>query len=177
MIIRPATPDDALAIARVEVTTWQIAYRDIMPHAFLRALSVESQTQQWRSNLIKHGVGGQKRVLIAHDGADIIGFVRVGTVQEHHPIGLIFLLYVLPTFWKHGVGTALMQGAMYELRDLGHDIATLWVLQDNARARCFYERLGWQHDGRTTVDDYGGVSLQALCYQRNVEILAEVKHA
>jgi hypothetical protein len=43
------------------------------------------------------------------------------------------------------------------------------VLRYIWRARRFYERLGWQPDGRTTTDDYGGVRLEALCYRRNIE--------
>jgi RimJ/RimL family protein N-acetyltransferase len=64
-----------------------------------------------------------------------------------------------------------MSAAMDELRDLGMREASLWVLRDNQRARRFYERLGWQPDGRTSSESYGGVELEALCYRRLLENL------
>ena len=174
MIVRLATPDDASAIAAVEVVTWQAAYQELLPATLLQALSINGKAEEWRNSLLKHGVGRQKRVLLALEEEQVIGFARVGTAQEGRPIGLIYLLYVLPVYWKHGIGTALMQGAMNDLIDLGHQTALLWVLLDNKRARRFYEHLGWREDGRTTTVTYGDVSLQALCYQRSVQSLVSV---
>jgi len=54
-----------------------------------------------------------------------------------------------------------VSAAMDELCDLGMREASLWVLRDNQRARRFYERLGWQPDGRTSSESYGGVELEA----------------
>ena len=174
MIVRFATPDHASAIAAVEVATWQTAYQELLPATFLQALSINSKAQEWRNSLLKHRVGRQKRVLVALEGEEVVGFVRVGTAHEDQPIGLIYLLYVLPPYWKHGIGTELMQGAVHELIDLGHQAALLWVLRDNKRARQFYEHLGWRQDGRTTAVEYGDVSLQALCYQRSVQPLVSI---
>jgi hypothetical protein len=39
--VRPATPDDADAIASVHVRSWQAAYRGIVPDAMLDALSIQ----------------------------------------------------------------------------------------------------------------------------------------
>ena len=168
MSVRAATPDDALALACIEVTTWQIAYCDLLPDSYLQALSTTGKAEEWRVNLLKHGRRGQKRVLVALDEQAIIGFVRVGTVHEPEPIGLLYLLYVLPSYWRQGIGSALMQTALRELLELGHTTAFLWVLRDNLRARQFYERGSWRQDGRTTTVEYGGSSLQAICYTRTV---------
>jgi GNAT superfamily N-acetyltransferase len=139
-----------------------------MPDTFLDTLSQAEKATAWRENLLKHGQGGRKRVWVALSEAGISGFVRVGPVIDEDEIGLIYLLYVLPEQWSRGVGTALMQVGMQELRAFGMRQAMLWVLRDNLRARRFYERLGWTPDGRTASQDYGGVLLEALCYRRSV---------
>jgi len=35
MLLRPAEPDDALAVARVHVRAWQAAYRTLLPDDYL----------------------------------------------------------------------------------------------------------------------------------------------
>jgi ribosomal protein S18 acetylase RimI-like enzyme len=139
-----------------------------MPDAFLDGLSEVQKTEDWRRSLLKHAASGRKRVLAASQGERVVGFVRVGPVEEEHEVGLVYLLYVLPEYWGRGVGKALMSAAMDELRDLGRREAVLWVLKENQRARRFYESLGWRLDGRASIEDYGGAELEALCYRRAV---------
>jgi hypothetical protein len=44
--------------------------------------------------------------------------------------------------------------------------ATLWVLQDNARARRFYSQAGWAADGAAKTDDVDGFPLLEVRYRR-----------
>ncbi len=46
--------------------------------------------------------------------------------------------------------------------------ATLWVLEDNRRARRFYEAAGWHADGAAVEDTTGGASLNKLRYRRSL---------
>lgn len=164
-----ATPEDAAALAAVEVRCWRVAYRGLMPDAYLDRLSEAEKATTWRKNLLKHGSSGRKRVWVALGNADISGFVRVGPMMDEGEVGLIYLLYVLPEQWRRGIGTALMQAGMRDLRDLGMREAMLWVLRDNLRARRFYEQLGWMPDGRMVSEDYEGCRLEALCYRQSVD--------
>ena len=170
ILVRRATPDDAASLAAVEITSWQTAYRGLMPDAFLNGLSKEQTTVGWHQNLLKHGTEGRKRLLVAVEDARVIGFVRVGRVGDEGEVGLIYLLYVLPEYWGCGAGKVLMRAAMDELSDLKLREAVLWVLRDNQRARRFYEGLGWRQDGQTSTEDYGGIELEALCYRRVVDV-------
>ncbi len=163
--IRQATPDDADGLAKVEIASWRAAYAGLMPAAFLSSLSRASKAEAWRQSLLKHGTTGRKRVLVAEVNSSTIGFVRVGCDNDDPAVGLIFLLYVLPDHWHHGVGTALMAAATPELQSFGVRETLLWVLRDNHRARAFYARLGWHPDGRTLTDTYDGIDLVALCYR------------
>jgi len=42
-MIRPATPEDARAIAEVHVASWRYAYRGLLPDDVLDRLSVEER--------------------------------------------------------------------------------------------------------------------------------------
>ena len=56
-------------------------------------------------------------------------------------------LYVVPERWGTGLADVLHDRALEVVRDLGSERCHLWVLEDNARARRFYERRGWRENG------------------------------
>jgi hypothetical protein len=59
-----------------------------------------------------------------------------------------------------------MTATLANLAAAGYRDATLWVLQDNARARRFYSQAGWTADGATKTDDLDGFSLLEVRYRR-----------
>jgi GNAT superfamily N-acetyltransferase len=79
--------------------------------------------------------------LLDEDGR---GFALVGPGRLHR-------LYVRPSAWGGGIGAALHDEAVAALRDGGADVASLWVLADNLRARGFYQRRGWSLNGGARV--------------------------
>jgi GNAT superfamily N-acetyltransferase len=63
-------------------------------------------------------------------------------------------LYVRPSAWGTGVADELHMWAVERLRDAGTTTARLWVLEENVRARRFYERHGWRADGTSRVVEF-----------------------
>lgn len=63
-------------------------------------------------------------------------------------------LYVRPEAWGSGVAARLHDRAVEALRAAGVETARLWVLEENLRARRFYERRGWRPDGTTRVVEF-----------------------
>jgi len=47
MQIRNAQPNDAFEVAMVHVTSWQVAYRGILPAEYLEELRVEDRVQKY----------------------------------------------------------------------------------------------------------------------------------
>ena len=47
--VRRATPEDARAIADIQVETWRAAYVGMMPQRVLDELDVEARERMWRS--------------------------------------------------------------------------------------------------------------------------------
>ena len=89
--------------------------------------------------------------------ADPAALVVVAEV-EREPVGLLCVrpdwldgLYVVPEQWGTGVADVLHARALEIVRGLGSESCHLWVLEDNTRARRFYERRGWRGNGRTRV--------------------------
>jgi GNAT superfamily N-acetyltransferase len=57
--------------------------------------------------------------------------------------------YVVPSRWGTGVADELHEAALAELGDCPE--ALLWTLEENHRARRFYEKRGWRLNGETRV--------------------------
>jgi GNAT superfamily N-acetyltransferase len=63
-------------------------------------------------------------------------------------LGELDTIAVDPPYWRHGVGTALVQKAVDELRS-DYDEAILWTLANYPRGQNFYARTGWTLTGVT----------------------------
>jgi len=161
MRIRRATVDDARAIAEAHVRAWQVAYRHAFPAEKLDALSVEERAARWRLNV------AEQDVLVAEDAGEVVGWASAGPGRDDDTEGELYGLYVLPEAWGRGAGRALI--AQVE-RDLGarYRDATLWVLEDNPRARRFYERAGWEHDGGRKREPFLGVEVDEVRYRKRL---------
>jgi ribosomal protein S18 acetylase RimI-like enzyme len=146
-LIRRATPDDAGAIARVEVDSWRAAYLGLVPAAVLNDLSVAVHAARWR-RVLSGGPASWASVLIA-DGA-MLGFVSAGPTRDAdddaRAVGEVYTIYLLPSAWGRGLGAALLDSAQAYLARRRYRAVTLWVLEGNTRARRFYELSGFNQD-------------------------------
>jgi ribosomal protein S18 acetylase RimI-like enzyme len=167
-MIRLAEPDDAIAVARVHVRSWQVAYRGLLPDEYLDQLRPEDRAQRYdfatRDPL-------KPRTIVAAEGAVIQGFAttmpsRDADLTDH---GELCALYVDPQLWGRGIGVALMRAARVALSEAGFQSALLWVLVGNDRATRFYERDGWVTDGNCRTDTVWGVTVNEIRYQRRLE--------
>lgn len=82
-------------------------------------------------------------------------------VSDEEPVGAACVtegwlegLYVVPERWGTGLADALHDRALDEVRGLGSASCRLWVLEDNSRARRFYERRGWRENGESRVVEF-----------------------
>ena len=53
--IRPVGAGDVPAVARLHVAVWQVAYRGLLPDAYLDAPSVDRREIMWRGAVGKDG--------------------------------------------------------------------------------------------------------------------------
>ncbi|WP_406642217.1 N-acetyltransferase family protein [Amycolatopsis sp. WGS_07] len=169
LVIRPATPADAAGIATVHVGSWQAAYAGLLPEEFLSGLSVETREQFWASNLANSSVPHTVLAATSPGSDAITGFAVFGPSRDDDATpqtGELSSIYLLPSEWGRGMGRALHEECVRGLA-AQFEVATLWVLSTNTRARNFYERAGWVTDGTTKVETMsdGAVTLEEVRYR------------
>jgi putative acetyltransferase len=165
--IRRATVEDAEGIARVHVATWQDAYVDILPADFLAGLRWQDRADTWRVRLADPD--SRSGTWIVTSGGQVVGFASGGPARDDDRSSPqaweLYGIYLASQAWRQGLGTALAAQVLAELPDEVVDVS-LWVLADNARARRFYERLGFVPDGVTRTETIGGRDVDEFRYLR-----------
>jgi GNAT superfamily N-acetyltransferase len=156
MRVRPATPDDAWAVAVVHVRSWQVAYRGLMPEELLDAQRPEDRAARYDFAPTDPDA---PRTLVAEEDGSLGGFVTIAASADPAVGGEVYALYVDPDRWGTGMGLALMTAGRAALVEQGFTTAGLWVLVGNERARHFYTVDGWRPDGVRRQDQVWGVEV------------------
>lgn len=163
--IRIATLQDAYAIAKVHVESWQKAYRQIIPDNILNNLSVSARAKEW-AEWMQAGA----EVLVALNNNSIGGFISFGRprmkeVDTQYAIE-ITAIYVSPDKWRQGYGKLLFESALNKFSNNQIQKILLWVLEKNLQGRLFYEHLGFQKTEYFKIDSNDGVKLKEILYQK-----------
>lgn len=165
MNLRPAAPADALAVARVHVHAWQVAYQGLMPAEYLAGLRPEERAQRYDFS----GLGpASPKTWVAIEAETILGFATTSPARDENAAGQgeLRALYVEPTCWGRGVGRALASAACSELRRGGYTRAVLWVVAGNARAQQFYRADGWTPDDLHRTQQVWNVTVDTVRFSR-----------
>ena len=153
--------------------TWQDAYEHVFGAERLAAVTVEQRLPMWRQIL----QDPEQTALVAEDDAGrIVGWCTVAPSRDEDAEGELWGIYVLVDAWGSGAGTALMAAGVAALRESGYREVILWVLEDNPRARRFYEREGWALDGGRKEDEFLGVQVTEVRYRKAVSDTDGVLH-
>lgn len=152
-LLRVAGDDDVEQLAAVFLDCWKISYAPVMPAALVDGMTAGQALLIWADAVRRPG----QTVVVATDDAPphaVLGVVGFRLADDG--AGYVSSLYVSPRLQGGGVGRLLLSEAEKKLRDAGARSARLWVFEDNAPSRAFYERQGWQPDGRReTLPDWG----------------------
>jgi GNAT superfamily N-acetyltransferase len=173
VIVREATAADARAIAEVHVEGWRWGYRGLLPDDVIDALDVDRREQQWVSGFTDDLHEGDVCFVAEDDAGRAIGFAAAGpAADEHAPppadAGEVYAIYLREVAKDRGVGRRLLGAVEDALREYGFPRAVLWVLEDNARARTFYEHAGWVWDGTRSEHRFDRANLPIVRYAREL---------
>jgi tRNA dimethylallyltransferase len=141
IVLRRAGPEEVEALFEVQRDASLAALGHIYPPDRY-PFPDDAVRERWREAL----EGGSEIVVAERDGR-AIGLAAWAD-------GWLDGLYVTPEHWGEGVADRLHDTAVKAISDSGARAARLWVLEDNARARRFYERRGWHADGSERVVPY-----------------------
>ena len=144
--IRPAKLEDAYEHAVCHISSWRSAYKGIVPDEVLDNLSVEEHVEKFKKRIIE--LKDVFYYCMLYDNRIIGHFVISKSRDEDKPnTGEIIAFYLIEDFWGKGYGRIMMNYAVETLKNMGYDEIILWVLEDNNRARRFYEKCGFVFDG------------------------------
>lgn len=84
--------------------------------------------------------------------------------EKYKNYGEIVSIYFLPKYIGKGYGKLLLDRCIEELKYKGFYKILLWVLEDNYKARHFYERNGFVCSEVFLEDNIGGKELREILY-------------
>lgn len=150
--IRSATSEDALAITDLHASAWRAGYRGLFePNQLERA--VADRRDRW-TDLLSSQLNLGVFLLIAEREEKLVAFAHAGPAQEHEGDLKIYSFYAHPSYWGTGVARELMTHVLSTATGLGYQRVYLSAYRESARARKFYENLGFQETGEMTESHF-----------------------
>lgn len=146
--IRQAIPDDAPAITRLHASGWREGYGAFFDPEVLEE-AIEQRHSRWTGLLQKEDLGGTI-LFVGEQDATIVAFAHAGPAHDHPGGFEIYSFYVDPAHWGTRVADELMVHVLGFARSRGYQRRYLYTYSQSARARRFYEKLGFTETGRTT---------------------------
>ena len=155
--IRRADKSDAPALAEILTQSWKAAYADIVPPAELNSAA---DSERYTAAFAAMAQNPSNTFLIAHGDGVPCGMLFYCPARDTDLLGFaeIVALYTLPQYWGTGLGQLLMKRMLAETHH-AYSGAALWVFQDNARARRFYEKFGFTPDGAQKQENFSSKPL------------------
>ncbi len=163
-LVRPADPDDAGTLARLQLGVWQQAYSELLPASALFA-DPDRQSEIWSARLAAGGL-----VLLAFEGAEPVGLAATEP-ELADGIGQLELLHVLPRFARRGHGGRLLGAAAGQLRGLGATQGAWWAPQTDESVQQFLLGVRWAPDGAGRVLDTGEGTFTEIRYTGGLDLL------
>jgi GNAT superfamily N-acetyltransferase len=164
--VRAGQRADAEQIADLAVRSWREGFKGIVPEEI-------DPKRAWRPDRIEARLEGRvddgTRILVAARGEEVAGFVLHGPCRDDDAgpeAGEIWALYVDPARWRAGVGRALVEAAVEDLRAADFAESTVWTLADSPRNLRFYEALGFELDGAQQRRESFGAPLELRLRRR-----------
>jgi ribosomal protein S18 acetylase RimI-like enzyme len=166
--IATATQDDAKDLGMIHVEGWRASYCGLVPQDFLDGLDAGKRAQQW----IEWMDQGTEALIARDENDQPAGFIAFNKLMTPPPgmspvrplyTAEILAIYILPAYWRQGLGKRLIGMAAARLEEKKHKSMCLWVMEKNIRGNAFYKSLGGERCGKKQVE-IGGKMLQDVCY-------------
>jgi ribosomal protein S18 acetylase RimI-like enzyme len=169
IVVRPARLSDSQAIGEVHVAAWRESYAGLISADRLRTLDVAKRVGQWRRQLAS---GTARGICVAALDERVVGFASCTRQREPNLLaagysGEVAAIYVLREAQGQDAGRRLMAAMARRLIAEGERSMALWVLEANAPARRFYERL----DGRLIAERTDGTDREVAYGWRDLGLL------
>jgi ribosomal protein S18 acetylase RimI-like enzyme len=131
---------------------------------YRRTTLIIYQSPNGGGNILKNG----RTEIAAFDNGRAVGTASFCSSrwEKFASCGEIVTIYLLPEYMGKGIGAMLLKECIDELELLGFTTILIWVLEDNFRARRFYEKHGFIKTEEYMNDVIGGKELREVMYLR-----------
>jgi L-amino acid N-acyltransferase YncA len=156
-------------MAAIHGRSWRVAYRGFLSEAVVEEVAGDEESRAKRLRERLEDVASTQRRFVAERGGVVIGLASWSASEDADvPAGTaeVDAIYLDPAVMGQGVGRTLFAALVADIRSSGATTAVLWVLEDNDRARRFYEAAGWSADGATEVEHRRHGDLRLVRYRR-----------
>ena len=76
----------------------------------------------------------------------------------------LICIHSLQDQWRKGYGSRMMETVLRDIKEAGYRKVMLWVFEENARARRFYEAHGFATGGKAKPD----MMPVEICYEKSL---------
>jgi GNAT superfamily N-acetyltransferase len=166
--VRPATPEDAAELGRIQVDTWRTAYPQVVPGAVLDALSPDVATASWAA-AVGAAPSAKHHVLVAMEQHWRVGFAAVGPAEELEPddpdpqtTAQLAVILVEPRWGRRGHGSRLLAAVVDTIRNDGMTRLIGWIPEGDSVTLDFLTSAGWAPDGLVRALDTGDGELREI---------------
>lgn len=151
--IRLATLEDVKCCADIHAKSWEFAYSGIVSKDV-----IDKHNARWPmiwNTMLTNNTDSHYAVVL---DSIIIGFLTISVSRDddlNQSFYEIIGLYLDPKFIGYGYGKRAMDWIKREIKSRGYDSISLWVLDENDRAKRFYEKSGFKADGNNKPSGLG----------------------
>lgn len=146
--IHKVLSENAYEYTACHIACWQSAYKGIIPDDYLKNMTAEIEP---RTERLKKNLNELTEYLYYYAAVEnkMIGRLIIGKSRDEDKpdAGEICAIYLLEEYWDKGYGRQIMNYAIDTLKRMGYCEIILWVLDENKRARRFYEKFNFIFDG------------------------------
>ncbi len=161
--IRFANLNDADILGRILSESSIAGFKELIPCDTLNDIfSIERRTNRFNCELNK----GSPKTALIFEKNEPAGFISFGACRygNHDNSWIeIWRVYLIPKYWGSGAAKELMEWAINEILKENFLNIELWVLENNIRAKKFYEKMGFKHDNTFQITNMG-IELKELRY-------------
>ena len=137
--IEPAQESDIEGVQAVAAAGWRAAYRHVFSEEFIAATLADWYSRERLLESVRNPNG---YFLVARQNGRVVGYAQVWDGRRGAELTR---LYVLPDFWRQGIGAVLLAAGEAWLVERGHRSYFCYVEAHNEVGKSFYLNHGFVH--------------------------------
>lgn len=153
---------DEKTLAYIQTESWKAAFKDILsPDVLKKCTNLDKATMMYK-RLLEQNIGNG--YLLKVEGKPHCIAWWDSTRETDMPgYAELICIHSLPNQWRRGYGSKMMDTVLHDISGAGYTKVMLWVFEENARARQFYERHGFTTKGKRKPN----IEPIEICYEKN----------